>query len=416
MINSAAAFALADLLRRCDRDLPRLDRRHGALRGVSRLCAPAFPASATPELSWVLNAYTVVYAALLAPAGRLADLYGRKRMFVVGVGVFLLASLGCGLSSHIALLIGSRVSAGDRRGAAASRLAVDRARRVPDRKARGRRQPLGRGRRPGRRAGAERRLLVDRAMGLAMGVLHQPSARRHFAVRGARGFTESRNPENGAPLDLGRRDAAGFRRRRARAGPDPLGNPRLVFADASSRRSASASSRSALFVPWARRIAAPAIDLTLFDNATYRFVNLATLSFGTAFAMMFFNFFLFMTEIWNYPMSKAGLAATPGPLLVVPVSILAGRFAGRFGHRPVLMTGARALRDGRPVVLPGSRPRARLPARLAARDDADRASAPAWSCRRFRPPRSPSWSPAASASAARSIRRCGRSARCWAWR
>ena len=32
--------------------------------------------------------------------------------------------------------------------------------------------------------------------------------------------------------------------------------------------------------------------------------------------------------------------ATPGPLIVVPVSILAGRFAGRFGHRPVLMIGA----------------------------------------------------------------------------
>src|ERR1700722_4422112 len=69
----------------------------------------AFADVATPELSWVLNAYTVIYAALLAPAGRLADLYGRKRMFVVGVGVFLLASLGCGLSAHIALLIGARV-------------------------------------------------------------------------------------------------------------------------------------------------------------------------------------------------------------------------------------------------------------------------------------------------------------------
>src|ERR1700722_17799389 len=69
----------------------------------------AFPDVGAPGLSWVLNAYSVVYAALLAPAGRLADLYGRKRMFVVGVGIFLLASLGCGLSAHIALLIGARV-------------------------------------------------------------------------------------------------------------------------------------------------------------------------------------------------------------------------------------------------------------------------------------------------------------------
>ena len=41
----------------------------------------AFPEARAADLSWVLNAYTVVFAALLAPAGRLADLYGRKRIF-----------------------------------------------------------------------------------------------------------------------------------------------------------------------------------------------------------------------------------------------------------------------------------------------------------------------------------------------
>jgi MFS family permease len=56
------------------------------------------PAVSTADLSWVLNAYTVVYAALLAPAGRLADEYGRKRMFLIGVSVFPLASLGRGFA------------------------------------------------------------------------------------------------------------------------------------------------------------------------------------------------------------------------------------------------------------------------------------------------------------------------------
>jgi MFS family permease len=114
----------------------------------------------------------------------------------------------------------------------------------------------------------------------------------------------------------------------------------------------------AVFVPWARRGASPAIDLTLFDNSAYRFVNLATLSFGAAFAMMFLSFFLFMTEIWHYSMSHAGLAATPGPLLVVPVSILAGRFAGRFGHRPVLMAGGVTCAAGGLwfFLVPGSEP------------------------------------------------------------
>ena len=43
-------------------------------------------------MSWVLNGYTVVYAAMLIPSGGLADAYGRKRMFLTGVALFLAAS------------------------------------------------------------------------------------------------------------------------------------------------------------------------------------------------------------------------------------------------------------------------------------------------------------------------------------
>src|ERR1043165_6281389 len=68
----------------------------------------AFSDATAADLSWVLNAYTVVYAALLVPAGRLADLHGRKRMFVAGLGLFLLASLGCGLSGDVGALIAMR--------------------------------------------------------------------------------------------------------------------------------------------------------------------------------------------------------------------------------------------------------------------------------------------------------------------
>ena len=55
-----------------------------------------FPGSTAADLSWVLNAYTVVYAALLVPAGRLVDAHGRRRVFLAGLAVFLLASAGCG--------------------------------------------------------------------------------------------------------------------------------------------------------------------------------------------------------------------------------------------------------------------------------------------------------------------------------
>src|SRR5215467_13680542 len=58
----------------------------------------SFAATSTAQLSWVLNAYTIVYGALLVPAGRLADLYGRKQLFLVGVALFTLASVLCGFA------------------------------------------------------------------------------------------------------------------------------------------------------------------------------------------------------------------------------------------------------------------------------------------------------------------------------
>ena len=51
-----------------------------------------------PALSWVLNAYAIVFAALLVPAGRWADAFGRRRIFLTGLVVFALASLACALA------------------------------------------------------------------------------------------------------------------------------------------------------------------------------------------------------------------------------------------------------------------------------------------------------------------------------
>ena len=93
------------------------------------------------------------------------------------------------------------------------------------------------------------------------------------------------------------------------------------------------------FVIWARVAPAPLVDLRLFRHRTYTFVNLATLVFGIAFSMMFFAFFFFMTNVWHYSLAQAGLAITPGPLLVIPCAILSGRLAARIGHRPFLVGG-----------------------------------------------------------------------------
>src|SRR3954466_15653484 len=60
------------------------------------------------QLSWVLNAYTIVFGALLVPAGRIADRVGRKRTFLLGLALFSAASALCGLAPSAGALIAAR--------------------------------------------------------------------------------------------------------------------------------------------------------------------------------------------------------------------------------------------------------------------------------------------------------------------
>src|SRR5260370_30072999 len=60
------------------------------------------------DLSWILTAYAIVFAALLVPAGRLADRYGVKQAFLFGLAVFTLGSLGCALSNDLWVIVGLR--------------------------------------------------------------------------------------------------------------------------------------------------------------------------------------------------------------------------------------------------------------------------------------------------------------------
>src|ERR1700754_5231946 len=68
----------------------------------------AFGAADLGVMSWILNAYTVVFAAVLNPAGRLGDRYGHCRVFLSGLAVFLAGSLACGLSMSLQMLIAAR--------------------------------------------------------------------------------------------------------------------------------------------------------------------------------------------------------------------------------------------------------------------------------------------------------------------
>src|SRR6478609_8800541 len=60
-------------------------------------------------LSWILNAYTIVFAAVLIPAGRWADRVGRRRLFSGGLILFSFGSVLCGLAPGVAALIAARI-------------------------------------------------------------------------------------------------------------------------------------------------------------------------------------------------------------------------------------------------------------------------------------------------------------------
>src|SRR5215218_3182412 len=69
----------------------------------------SFPTATLGSLSWILNSYNVVFAAFLVPAGRIADLLGRRRIFTFGTALFTISSIACAVAPSLGLLIAARV-------------------------------------------------------------------------------------------------------------------------------------------------------------------------------------------------------------------------------------------------------------------------------------------------------------------
>src|SRR5271170_2254474 len=68
-----------------------------------------FGGSSLASLSWILSGYAIVFAALLVPAGRWADAFGRKRAFLLGLAIFVASSAACALAPSVAFLVGARL-------------------------------------------------------------------------------------------------------------------------------------------------------------------------------------------------------------------------------------------------------------------------------------------------------------------
>ncbi len=304
-----------------------------------RTIQAGFPGTSAADMSWVLNAYTVVYAAMLIPAGGLADSHGRKRVFLLGVTLFLAGSTSCGLAGSVGWLIAARVA----QAVGAAMLTPASLSILLDA------FPLSKRAIAVSLWGAVSALAAAVGPSLGSFVIDTLGWQWAFYLnlplgalslwRGAALLKEAKRPENRRPVD-----GLGMGLLIVGVGALALSIVQLQSPNWSRGELSVAASLGFIaligFVLWARVTTAPLVDLRLFENRTYSFVNLATLTFGIAFSMMFFAFFFYMTEVWHYTLPQAGLAITPGPLLVIPFAVLSGRLASRMGHRPFLVGGA----------------------------------------------------------------------------
>ncbi len=297
------------------------------------------------DLSWVINAYIIVFAALLVPAGRLADRLGRKRVFLTGVVIFTTFSALCGAAPEPQLLIAARTFQ-----------AVGGALLFPSALA------LVLGEFPlHRRAGAVAIWSGVGALAAALGpsvggvIIDTLGWRWAFYMNlpvglaaltlGLRMLRESRAQE--AP---GLTDLAGVALLIAGVGALALGTVQTDGWGWGDQRTLLAFAAAAVILPlFILRSAthhSPALDLTLFRSHNFRMANLATFVFSLAFSAMFLGVVLFLTLVWRYSILKAGLTIWPGPLTAAMVAGPAGRLVDRIGHRKILVPGALSFAAG----------------------------------------------------------------------
>ena len=292
----------------------------------------------TDRLAWVLNAYSLVFAAALIPAGRLADRYGRKRLFLVGMLGFALMSALCGLAPSPGVLIGGRaLQAGFAALITPTSLALILPAFPPERR------PFAIG-----TWGSMGALAA--AVGPTLGALlvQYVDWRWIFLVN---------VPICGLVVLFGLRTLHEGRDPHAQGLPDPLGvlligltpaalsfaiieGPSRGWTDA---RVLGAFALAVLLLPaflWrCRAVSRPAIDLALFRVRSFRLVNAATLVFSAAFYGTLLSNIIFLQTVWHYDVLRAALATSPGPLVVAVVARVSTRLAHVHGYRPILGIG-----------------------------------------------------------------------------
>ncbi|MEV5687314.1 MFS transporter [Streptomyces sp. NPDC052164] len=289
----------------------------------------SFGGSSLASLSWVLNAYAIVFAALLVVAGRLADRYGHRRGFLLGLAVFTVASALCALAPDVGWLVAARIL--QAAGAAAlmpTSLALLLANTPAERRPRAIRSWAAIG---GIAAG------LGPVVG---GLLVEADWRWVFLVNvpvgvvgllaGARLLPDARPDREGRLPDL-----VGAALLTLAIGALAFG---LVKADAWGWGSPgvlvpllAAVGLTAAFVLRSARHPAPIVELPLLRTPAFAAATLAALLFTVAFAAMLLTSVLWCQQVWGYSAIRTGLAIAPGPLVVPLLAVASGPVVRRIG-------------------------------------------------------------------------------------
>ncbi|MFN8223017.1 MAG: MFS transporter [Gaiellales bacterium] len=290
------------------------------------------------ELEWVVTGYALTFAALMLIGGKLADMLGRRLIFVVGILAFTAASLACGLSDSGTMLIAARIAQGV--GASLmspASLSIITA-TFP---------PKQRGTAIGIWAGVS-------ALALAIGPLTGGLLTEHLSWHwiffvnvpvGILGVVasfllidESRDESAVQTFDIpGLVTSA-------------LGLFALTYGLIEANTYGWTSGRIigafliavvslVAFVLLERHQRVPMLDVTLFRSSTYVGANVVLLLVALAMFGVFFFVSIYMQNILGYTAVRSGAAFLPMTLLIILVAPQAGRLADRIGSRVLMTTG-----------------------------------------------------------------------------
>ncbi len=295
---------------------------------------------ATPAaLSWVVNAYSIVVAALLLLSGWLADRFGRRRVFRLGLMVFALGSVAAGASNSMSMLIAARALqavGGSMQYPAGLALLLA---AFP----RGRHQTAigtwgamgGLAAALGPTLGA---LLIEAFGWRAVFFVNVPVALVALLL-GARFLPESRGDHGQGAVDV-----IGVPLASCGVGAVILG---IVQGEAWGWASgatlvafAAGAAMIAAFVARSLRHPAPLFDLGLLRIRTFVLGNLGSLFFSFGFFALLIPLPSFIQDQWGWSVVETGLAYAVGPVVSFVVAPQAGRLADRVGNAPLLTVGS----------------------------------------------------------------------------